>query len=242
MSIEWKKYGTRVDVVPFVLGNGKIRLEVRPELSEVDKTRSEVAGVPAIKSSSVDTGVELMGGQTLAIAGLVQTRREGKVRGLPFVMDVPYVGALFRQTSTSDNEIESLILVTPEFVQAVDAADFPRCGPGTRTVPASDWDLYFKGKLEVPNPCPPCQGGQCQQINPDLATPPGTSPMSGMMVTPAHGETCQLNRSTDVASRSTGNNRYNPSRPQEQAGNASAGQKRGEMPGFRGPVGYDVAE
>ena len=107
VSIEWKNYGTRLDFVPFVLGNGRIRLEVRPQVSEVDNTRSAVAGVPAIKVRESDTGVELEAGQTLAIAGLVQTRIEAQNRGLPWVSEVPYLGALFRRVKEENNEIET---------------------------------------------------------------------------------------------------------------------------------------
>jgi pilus assembly protein CpaC len=131
VSIEWKNYGTRVDFVPFVLGNGKIRLEVRPQVSEVDNTRSTVAGVPAIKVRETDTGVELEAGQTLAIAGLVQTRVEAQNRGLPWVSEVPYVGALFRRVREENNDIETLILVSPEIVDGMDPHEVPPCPPGT---------------------------------------------------------------------------------------------------------------
>ena len=87
VSIEYKSYGTQVDFVPIVLGNGRIRLEVRPRVSEIDNTRSvTVPGaepVPGLRVREVDTGVEMMAGQTLAIAGLVQSRVEAQRRGWP---------------------------------------------------------------------------------------------------------------------------------------------------------------
>ena len=69
-------YGTIVDVVPIVLGNGRIRLEVRPEVSEIDKSLTVVGGPPSLKTRVVETGVEMKAGQTLAIAGLVQNTVE----------------------------------------------------------------------------------------------------------------------------------------------------------------------
>ncbi len=68
---------------------------------------------------------------------------------------MPYIGALFRRVQHHNNEIELLILVTPELVDAMDAEEVPPCGPGTRTANPNDWDLYLRGHLEVPECCPP---------------------------------------------------------------------------------------
>ena len=170
VSIEYKKFGTQVDFVPIVLGNGRVRLEVRPRVSEIDNTRSvtlDSTTVPGLRTREVDTGVELDAGQTLAIAGLVQTRVEAENKGLPWASEVPYLGALFRRVEHNINEIELLILVTPELVEAMDADEVPLCGPGMRTANPDDWDLFMRGHLEVPNCCPPCgtDGMPCGQTD-----------------------------------------------------------------------------
>jgi pilus assembly protein CpaC len=157
-TIEYKRFGTQVDFVPIVLGNGRIRLEVRPRLSEIDDTRSVTVNsfvVPALKVREVDTGVEMQAGQTLALAGLIQERIEASHRGLPFVSDLPVVGIPFRKVQEQVNEIENLILVTPEFAEAMDAHEVPKCGPGMETMSPSHCDLYCKGMIEVPA-CGPC--------------------------------------------------------------------------------------
>ncbi|HID76971.1 MAG TPA: histidine kinase [Planctomycetaceae bacterium] len=172
VSIEYKKYGTQVDFVPIVLGNGRIRLEVRPRVSEIDNTRSVTLNstvIPGLRVREVDTGVEMMAGQTLAIAGLVQTRIEANKRGLPWVSDLPYIGTFFRRVQHRQNEVELLILVTPELVDAMDPHEVPPCGPGMRTGSPNDVELYFKGHLEVPNCCPPGWEGARQG---SLAPPP----------------------------------------------------------------------
>ena len=165
-TVEYKKFGTQVDFLPIVLGNGNIRLEVRPRVSEIDDTRSVSIGtftVPALRVREVDTGVELKAGQTLAIAGLVQTRIDSQERGLPFFSDLPYIGSAFRKVTEEVNEIELLILVTPEFVDGLDPHEVPQCGPGMETVSPSNCQLYFGGHLEVPvnGPCAPGAYGQC---------------------------------------------------------------------------------
>ena len=67
ISIQFRKFGTQVDFVPIVLGNGRIRLEVRPKISEIDNTIGTTLNnttVPGFRSREVDTGVEMMAGQT----------------------------------------------------------------------------------------------------------------------------------------------------------------------------------
>jgi pilus assembly protein CpaC len=165
VTIQYKPYGTQIDFVPIVLGNGNIRLEVRPRVSDLDYANAiTLAGstdpVPALKVRQVDTGVELKAGQTLALAGLVQTRVEASERGIPYISDVPYLGALFRDVKEEVNEIELLIMVTPEFADGMEPHEVPQCGPGMETVSPNNCQLYFGGHLEVPA-CGPCAPNGC---------------------------------------------------------------------------------
>jgi pilus assembly protein CpaC len=160
-SIEFKPYGTQVDFLPIVLGNGNIRLEVRPRISEIDPARSvELTGfdIPALTVRQVDTAVEMKAGQTFALAGLVQERTESVNRGLPYLSDLPIIGVPFRRTQNEVNEIELLILVTPEFVDPIDACEMPGSGPGYATTSPNNHDLYCNGYVEVPAPCNPHLG------------------------------------------------------------------------------------
>ncbi len=230
ISISWKKYGTRIKFVPIVLGNGKIRLDVHPEVSELDDSRGySIAGtqVPAIRLREVHTTVEMMAGQTLAIAGLVQTRVESENAGLPWISEIPYLGAAFRSVKETRNEVELLILVTPELVEAMDADEVPPCGPGMRTTSPSDWELFMKGHLEVPNCCP--MGGSG-----------GGLPPEGMILGPVE----QI--PTPAPADASGNpgrpyNRHARSKPNSSQ-EAVPAASRGGPPGFIGPVGYDVVE
>ncbi|MDP7017827.1 MAG: pilus assembly protein N-terminal domain-containing protein, partial [Pirellulaceae bacterium] len=166
-SIEYREIGTRVDFVPIVLANGHIRLDVRPTVSEIDPSRSvtvQNVTIPGIRSRWVDTGAEMRSGQTLAVAGLVQTRVEAERKGLPVLADLPWVGAMFRRQEETENEIELIITVTPEFVDAMDPHEVPQCLPGGFTRSPSDTDFYGRGYIEVPKCCNDgsclnCQGG-----------------------------------------------------------------------------------
>jgi pilus assembly protein CpaC len=154
VSIEYKTFGTVVDFVPIVLGNGRIRLEVRPTVSELDNSQGVTLNnttVPGLNVRQVDTGVEMSAGQTLALAGLIQNRVEAENKGIPILSDLPYLGVPFRRVEEKNNEIELLIMVTPELVEAMDAHEVPPLGPGMHTVSPPDGDLYWRGHIEVPN-------------------------------------------------------------------------------------------
>ncbi len=165
IAIEYKQYGTRVDFVPIVMGNGNIRLEVRPQVSELDNANGVTINgtrVPGLRSRWVDTAVEMKAGQTLALAGLIQTRIEAQNRGIPWLADLPWAGAAFRRVEEQKNEIELVVTVRPELVDALDPLEVPACLPGEQTTSPNDVELYFRGYLEVPSCCTDGSCGNCQ--------------------------------------------------------------------------------
>ncbi len=236
VSIEYREFGTRVDFVPLVLGNGSLRLEVRPSVSEIDPARSVVINnitVPGLRTRWVDTAVEMQAGQTLALAGLIQNRVEAQNRGLPWLADLPWVGAAFRHVQEEVNEIELLIMVTPEFVDGVDAAELEHVGPGATTTNPNDVELYFRGYLEVPK----CDDGSCPD---DFHGPVDEVVPQGKSVAPTPAvPTGQISR-RPVHTAGTGIRQpasYRGRRlPQVKAVRATV---RSEEPALIGPVGYD---
>jgi pilus assembly protein CpaC len=164
VSVDFRKFGTQVDFVPIVLGNGNVRLEVRPRVSEIDNTIGVTLNgttVPGFRTREVDTGVELKVGQTLALAGLIQSRTTTEKSGLPWLSDLPYLGVPFRRMKETVSEVELLITVRPELVEGLDPEQVPPCGPGQFSTSPKDGDFYIHGYLEVPKACPGCDGGSC---------------------------------------------------------------------------------
>jgi pilus assembly protein CpaC len=266
VSVDFKKFGTQVDFVPIVLGNGNIRLEVKPRISFLDNTLSVTTQgitVPGLNVREVDTGVEMKSGQTMAIAGLVQDRVEYSNAGLPYLADLPYFGALFRKVHELHNEIELIVMVTPELVDPVDPCDVPPCGPGMASRSPTDCELYWKGYSEIPS-CGPCAAGDClwggegmrgaigagpesvptPAPSPNGAQPaqPGTSGgksgYNGPRSSPATGS-IPLDPSQPVMYGQP--SQYNRSRPQSSRSNAAASNGAVE-PSLIGPVGYDVVK
>ncbi len=153
VAIQFREYGTRLDYVAKVRGGGRIWLEVRPYVSEIDPSRSiSINGisVPGLRSRYLETGVELGAGQTLALAGLLQVKSETINQGYPILADMPWVGALFRTTREEQNEIELLITVTPNFAGPMDPHEVPLKAPGLNTQSPTDKELFVRGYVETP--------------------------------------------------------------------------------------------
>lgn len=167
VNIGWEEFGTSIDFVPIVLGNGNIRLEVRPSVSSVDPLLGvNVNGtvIPGFRDRYVDTGVEMKAGQTFALAGLIEQRSETVNRGWPFLADMPVIGFPFRRTRDESNEIELLIMVTPEFVDPIEACECA-CLPGMGSISPDNCELYCGGHVEVPNPCNNCGPQGCIPVH-----------------------------------------------------------------------------
>jgi len=228
-TVGFKEYGTRVDFVPLVLGNGKIHLDVRPSVSEPDDANS-IQGIPALKTRVVETGVEMEAGQTLAIGGLVERRTDATVQGIPWLSEIPYLGVLFRKTQEEINEIELLILVTPEFAEAMDPGQVPCGGPGMETASPSDWDLFFRGHIEVPVCGYPCGGGG--EVVPRGENLGPNGPVGGG----ARPDCVAPSTRSGVLDPQNPNS---PSKTNSPAGAAAANSRNPEPP-YLGPIGYDV--
>jgi pilus assembly protein CpaC len=238
ISVEYREFGTRVDFVPIVLGNGRIRLEVRPQISEIDPSRSVTINsttVPGLRTRWADTAVEMNAGQTLALAGLIQTQTESENMGLPWLSDLPWVGAAFRRVQEQHNEIELLILVTPEFVSALDPHEVPPCGPGQLTDQPNDVDLYFRGYLEVPK-C--CDGDGCQQCT-GANRPAGHQLLDTRTTTsPQSSRPAVIPGSNPIPARSTSTGSLRIPRSSVTPADQTPANSSGP-PTLIGPFGYD---
>ena len=239
-STSYVDYGTIVDVVPLVLGNGRIRLEVRPVVSEIDQSLTVVGGPPSLKDRMVETGVEMKAGQTFAIAGLVQYLVDSQNSGLPWISEVPYLGVPFRHVQEQTNEVETLIMVTPKLVEPLDANQVPLCGPGMETASPNDWELFFKGHIEVPL-C--CNGSGCQGACNASSGGGEPTPAPAGALGPQPGETLP----TPAPSRSdAAGNPYNRDANSNPKGMnnphpPAQADARSDDPPFGGPIGYDPA-
>jgi pilus assembly protein CpaC len=126
-TVEFKNYGVALRFVPTVLSDGRINLHVSPEVSALTTTGAVTVSasnnsfsIPALTVRRAETTVELGSGQTFALAGLLQDTVTTTSDGLPWLGDVPILGALFRSSQFQHQETELVILVTPYVVRPVD--------------------------------------------------------------------------------------------------------------------------
>jgi pilus assembly protein CpaC len=106
----------RLSLTPTVLSNNRIQLKVAPEVSELDYTNGvSIDGfvVPGLDVRRTDTTVELGDGESFVISGLVSEELKNSVNKVPWLGDLPYIGAFFRQTSISRANKELIMVVTP---------------------------------------------------------------------------------------------------------------------------------
>ena len=154
VSIEWKDFGISLEAVPVILGDGRVRMEVMPEVSERDFANSlnfQGTTVPALTVRKVNTQVEMRFGQTLMLAGLISSRQSSQTQKVPLLGELPWAGTFFRRIQFEDVETELVILLTPELVGPLDAGQLPRGGPGLFTTYPTDRELYGDGMIEVPS-------------------------------------------------------------------------------------------
>ncbi|MBO6036654.1 MAG: type II and III secretion system protein family protein [Acetobacter sp.] len=126
--ISFKPYGVSLSFVPTVLANGQISLHVRPSVSQLNYQNSvsvtsmntkSTLEIPGISMRSADTTVELGSGQSFAIAGLLEDVAQMNTSGMPWLKNIPILGALFKSSSFQDQETELVIIVTPYLVKPV---------------------------------------------------------------------------------------------------------------------------
>ncbi|MEN6558516.1 MAG: hypothetical protein ABFC54_10095, partial [Thermoguttaceae bacterium] len=102
--------GTQLQLRPYVSADGMIRMEVHP----VRSTGSiDANGLPQTSASEVTTNILVPNGTTIVIAGLIDTQNEKTVTGIPYLMDLPWIGALFRQTTDKPTRKELVVILTP---------------------------------------------------------------------------------------------------------------------------------
>jgi pilus assembly protein CpaC len=152
VTIDYKRYGVGLAFTPTVLGGGLINLKIEPEVSQLDISHPvTVAGisVPPLIVRRASTTVELRDGQSFVIGGLLQSNGQNAISQLPWLGDVPVLGALFRSTSYQKNETDLAIIVTPRLVRPARPGDIVKT-PLDSTLPPNDVDLFLMGKTEVP--------------------------------------------------------------------------------------------
>ncbi len=146
-STDFREFGVRLNFLPEVLDDELIRLRISPEVSDIDPT-IDVNGEPGFISRKAETTVSLRNGQSFAIAGLLQTNNSRNIDQVPWIGQLPVIGALFRSAQFQKDESDLVILVTPRLVRPV-APGQPYASPFDDSRSSNDFELFVLGMLEV---------------------------------------------------------------------------------------------
>lgn len=124
-SVEPEDIGVILKVTPSINPEGFVRLIIEPEISLLSKETTQISESfesPIITRRRANTTVTVKDGQTVVIGGLIQDRFERLDKKIPFLGDIPLLGALFTTRSEQIQKTELLIVLTPHVVRSPEAA------------------------------------------------------------------------------------------------------------------------
>jgi len=138
ITVEFKQFGVQLAFTPTIIDANHLNLRVRPEVSQlstqgaisVPLTATATVTIPALTVDRAETTVELASGQSFALAGLLMHNTEQDISKVPWIGDIPILGALFRSNKFQNKESELVVIVTAYLV-----------GPST-TAPAAPTDGF----------------------------------------------------------------------------------------------------
>lgn len=139
ITVQFREFGVRLNLTPTVLSNSRIAVKVAPEVSDLDFANAvtiQGTTVPGIIIRRTDTTVELGDGETFVLSGLVSNNLTNNVDKVPWLGDIPVLGAFFRTTSINRTEKELIMIITPHLVRPMAR------GTQTPALPGASLDNY----------------------------------------------------------------------------------------------------
>ncbi|MGH6841395.1 MAG: type II and III secretion system protein family protein [Methylocella sp.] len=144
----FQPFGVTLRFSPVVLAEGRILLHLATEVSELDPANGATifgSFVPGLLTRKNETTVEIPSGGSIASAGLLSTQSRQVINGLPVLLDLPILGALFRSNDYQKQETELMIIVTPYIVKPAKPDEISRPTDGFTN--ASDPQTWLLGRV-----------------------------------------------------------------------------------------------
>ncbi|EEB85393.1 bacterial type II/III secretion system protein [Roseobacter sp. GAI101] len=148
ISVEYKPFGVEMSFIPRVVDKNLINLELKAAVSAIDPSNSVSLGngfdISAFTRRETSTTVEMRDGESFAIAGLLTDDFTDTSRQLPWIGDVPVLGALFRSANYQRSQTELVIIITAHLVTPTrgDALALPT----DRIKPPTENELFLSGR------------------------------------------------------------------------------------------------
>jgi len=119
-TVNFVDTGIKLYVTPTINRDGFVTMKIRPEISSAQrvdiKSEDKVTQIPIVSTSEAETTVMVKDGVTIIIGGLKKDEKTKTVAKVPFLGDIPFLGALFRNTSDETKRTELVILLTPHIM------------------------------------------------------------------------------------------------------------------------------
>ncbi|WP_439124882.1 type II and III secretion system protein family protein [Marivita sp.] len=148
ITVEFKPFGVELNFVPRVLDDNLINLELEAAVSSIDPSSGVDIGAIRIDGFSrreTTTTVELRDGESFAVAGLLQDDFRDLNSQVPWLGDIPVLGALFRSAEYEREQSELVIIITPHLVTPTRGEALAL--PTDRVRPPSEKDLFLFGRV-----------------------------------------------------------------------------------------------
>lgn len=159
-TVMFKPYGVKLEIVPRVSRQGVIRATIDSEVSAIDTSMATTAG-PGLSSRRTTTEFNVREGETLVLAGLLTRKNSESIDKVPFLGDLPVLGALFRSKRFQNDETELVVFVTPHIVDSRSPGLVDQVAEATRRL---EENLGKPAYLSAPN-------GPQPGYKPDAAAP-----------------------------------------------------------------------
>ena len=151
VTIAYKTFGVGLAFTPTVLSGGLINLKIEPEVSQLDTSHPVIIAsiaVPPLIVRKAKTTLELRDGQSFVLGGLLLHTGQNDAQQIPWLGDVPVLGALFRSASYQKDDTDLAIVVTPHIVAPARPGDAIKT-PLDGSLPPNDIDFFLMGKNEI---------------------------------------------------------------------------------------------
>lgn len=112
-TIQYRNTGVLLRVRPVIHAGDRIDVEISQEISSAEATTTGVTTSPTIRNRNVETKLTLRDGATVMLAGMMSENNTDSDSGIPYLKDIPGVGALFRNSQRTRDRTELIILITP---------------------------------------------------------------------------------------------------------------------------------
>ena len=114
-TVSFKKAVLRLDVTPQITPDNRLLLDL--EVTKDEAGTPITPGMePPINTRKVSTQVEVNNGDTAVLGGVFELNNTDTITKIPYLGDVPLLGALFRTKSRTEEKTELLIFITPRIM------------------------------------------------------------------------------------------------------------------------------